>query len=91
MLWFTIIFLVLLKIPIAYLCYIVWWAVKDPPQPGEAGEEGLVRPGSGGPDSGSSWWKRPVRGRRPRPGPHGSPARRPQTALVARSRTKDVQ
>ena len=31
MLWFTIFFLVILKIPAAYLGYVIWWAVKDPP------------------------------------------------------------
>jgi hypothetical protein len=89
-LWFTVIFLVLLKIPIVYLCYIVWWAIKDPPQPGEEGAAGLGEAGSGGPDSGSSWWRQRLPGRRPRLGPHGSPARRPQTAAVARSRTKEL-
>ncbi len=89
MLWFTIVFLVLLKIPIVYLCYVVWWAVKDPPQPGEDAATGLSGTGSSGPDSGSSWWRRPLQGRRPRHGPHGSPARRPQTAAVARSRTRE--
>ena len=34
MLWFTIFFLVILKIPAAYLGYVIWWAVKDPPEPG---------------------------------------------------------
>ena len=49
MLWFTVVFLILLKIPIVYLCYIVWWAVKDPPQPGEDGATGLGGTGSGAP------------------------------------------
>jgi hypothetical protein len=77
MLWFVLVFLVLLKIPLAYLCYVVWWAVKDPPLPGEgyAGADGVS--GMGGPEPGSSWWKRQARGRPVRRGPHGSPARRP--------------
>jgi hypothetical protein len=86
-LWFAIVFMVLLKIPIAYLCYVVWWAVKDPPQPGEEGAAGF-EPGSDGPDLGPSWWRRTLPGRRPRLGPHGSPVRRPEPAPVARSRTK---
>jgi hypothetical protein len=87
-LWFVIVFLVLLKIPLLYLCYIVWWAVKDPPAPEEGlgGSSGGVGSG-GGPDAGS-WWKRRARNRPARRGPHGSPARRPATAQAqARSRT----
>jgi hypothetical protein len=86
-LWFIIVFLVVLKIPIVYLCYVVWWAVKDPPVPGEgygeaAGDSGLGGPG---PDAGS-WWKRRMPPRSLRRGPHGSPARRPALTR-ARSRT----
>jgi hypothetical protein len=74
MLWFTLWFMVILKIPALFLCYVIWWAVKDPPPETAAGglSEGLD--GSGG---------SPLVGRRPRlpvpgrhPGPHGSPARR---------------
>lgn len=78
MLWFTIFFLVILKIPAAYLGYVIWWAVKDPPEPGTGpGYARGVREDSGG--GGSPL--RPLRERKPipgrRPGPHGSPARRP--------------
>ena len=45
MLWFTIFFLVILKIPIVYLAYVIWWAVKDPPQP-SAGPEAERMDGS---------------------------------------------
>lgn len=31
--WLTIWFMVILKIPIAYLAFVIWWAVKDPPEP----------------------------------------------------------
>jgi hypothetical protein len=31
---------VILKIPIAALLYIVWWAVKEPPQPGIGEDDG---------------------------------------------------
>jgi hypothetical protein len=87
-LWFTIIFLIALKIPIAYLCYVVWWAVKDPPQPGEEYGGTGNESGPGGPDAGS-WWRR-LRRRSPRGGPHGTPVRRPQTATVrARANTPE--
>jgi hypothetical protein len=79
-LWFYLIFLVFLKIPIVYLCYVVWWAVKDPPQPGEGYAGAAGEAGSDGPDAGS-WWRR-LRRPGPRSGPHGSPIRRPQTAVV---------
>lgn len=89
MLWFTLVFLVLLKIPLVYLCYVVWWAVKDAPAPGEGyGEAVAGEPEAGGPEPGS-WWRRRLPRRPPeRHGPHGSPARRPLPALTrARSRT----
>jgi hypothetical protein len=80
MLWFTLVFLVLLKIPVVYLCYVIWWAIKDPPAPGEGFAGTGEIPRSGGPHEGSSWWKRRV-ARRPRRGPHGSPVRRPEPAI----------
>ncbi len=83
MLWFTIFFLVILKIPAAYLGYVIWWAVKDPPEPG-ADLAYDPMPASDD-DNGGGAWRRPrgrgsVPGRRP--GPHGSPARRPLRSPV---------
>jgi hypothetical protein len=82
MLWFTIFFLVILKIPAVYLGYVIWWAVKDPPEPGT--DTAYAGVPSGGEDEGGSARRRlqpgrPIPGRRP--GPHGSPARRPAPAL----------
>lgn len=87
--WFILIFVVLLKIPMAYLAYVIWWAIKDPPQPGEgyAGAGGDLD--GEGPDSGSSWWRRPLPRRSPDRGPHGTPARRPAT-VPASARSKQV-
>src|SRR5918999_353252 len=67
MLWFTLWFMVILKIPALYLCYVIWWAVKDPPVEAAGGASGglgggSVRPGPHRP-------RTPVPGRRP--GPHG--------------------
>jgi hypothetical protein len=80
-LWFTLWFLVILKLPALYLAYILWWAVKDPPA--AAAEEGW----EGTTDDGGPGW-RPSRdrrrARRSGRGPHGSPVRRP--ARVARAR-----
>jgi hypothetical protein len=83
MLWFTIFFLVILKIPAAYLAYVIWWAVKDPPEPGlDAARDRLPPEGE---DGGGTPWRRPpsrhpIPGRRP--GPHGSPVRRPGPVLT---------
>jgi hypothetical protein len=81
MVWFTIWFLVILKIPIAYLGYIIWWAVKDPPAPSAGSAGGWAgTAGDGGGGIGSAGRRRrpprPIPGRRP--GPHGVPARRPE-------------
>ena len=82
MLWFSIWFLVILKIPIAYLGYVIWWAVKDPPEPSAGFEYGRSESGNGGGGISGSDRRRlphkPVPGRRP--GPHGVPARRPLPA-----------
>jgi hypothetical protein len=69
--WELIFLMVILKIPIVYLCWIVYWAIKAEPQP-EEGDGALVAvPPDGGPPS------RPPRRRRPRPTrPHGGPTRR---------------
>jgi hypothetical protein len=84
MLWFTIFFLVILKIPAAYLGYVIWWAVKDPPEPGT--DPAYDRAFPGGEDGGGPVWH-PSSGRRwgapgRHPGPHGSPERRPRPVLA---------
>jgi hypothetical protein len=72
-LWFTLWFMVILKIPVLYLAWVIWWAVKDPP-------DGWSGPSAAdGGDDGGGW--RPRDGRRRR-GPHGSPTRRPQRRTV---------
>ncbi len=76
MLLFTLVFLVLLKIPVAYVCYVVWWAVRDPPSPGAGYPGGEDDPDASGHGPGDWWWR--TRRRAPRgSGPRGSPARRP--------------
>jgi hypothetical protein len=77
MLWLTIWFMVVLKIPVLYLAYVIWWAVKDPPVP-ETGGAGHGFGGGIGPP------RRPRRHTPPpgrRPGPHGMPTRRPAPVL----------
>ena len=58
--------MVILKLPVVYLCLVVWWAVKSGPPPDPAKLPDARRDG-GPPDRRSP--------RRPRPGPHGSPVR----------------
>ncbi len=84
MVWWEIVFmLVVLKIPIVYLCLVVWWAIKAEPRPGEA----VAVPAEGEPGDGPAWWWRPSRRGR-RPGPHGSPQRRPERTAAARVRVE---
>jgi hypothetical protein len=80
MLWLTIWFMVILKIPAIYLAYVIWWSVKDPPAAasGAAGEGlgggGIEPPRRRGP-------RAPIAGRRP--GPHGTSDRRPREPVPA--------
>ena len=76
--WEVIFLLVILKIPIVYLCLVVYWAIKAEPKPLEPalktaplGSDPLL----GRPRAGS---------RRPRGGPHGAPSRTsPRTSRAA--------
>jgi hypothetical protein len=83
----TFIFIMIgLKIPIALLLYIVWWAIKDPPTvEAEPVDEdgGAKRPACPHPRP------HPRRPRPPRRGPHGDPpvpAPARTRAVVARGR-----
>lgn len=79
--WWELIFLMfLMKLPIAYLCAVVWWAVKAEPRP----EEGAIvhaRLPSDPPARFAPWrWRR----RPQHDGPHGGPTRRaPRPPRVA--------
>jgi hypothetical protein len=71
MVWEFVFMMVILKIPIVYLCLVVYWAVKAEPKPPEPAQ---LRVGAGDPEPRAPW-RPPVRRRRRPPGPHGSPAR----------------
>ena len=79
MLWFSIWFMLILKLPIVYLAYVIWWAVKDPPEPSPGPWLSAAEPGDGGGGVPGPERRRlprhPLPGRRP--GPHGTPVRRP--------------
>ncbi|HUQ22224.1 MAG TPA: hypothetical protein VM049_04345 [Gaiellaceae bacterium] len=83
MIWELVFMLVILKIPVVYLCAVVWWAVKAEPQPLEgAGVVGVL-----GPDPGCDWQTRRARALRRGPVPRGGrPARKPGRVAYARAR-----
>jgi hypothetical protein len=77
--WEIVFLMVILKIPIVYLCWVVWWAIKAEPRPEEGAGVTAVVGGDDG--SGGRRLRAP---RRLRPGPHGGPARRyPRSARAA--------
>ena len=78
--WELVFLMVILKIPIIYLCFVVYYAIKAAPKP----EAGAAVTAQFGPEDGPE-----NRRRRPRPfpaRPHGGPARSygrtPRTALA---------
>jgi hypothetical protein len=74
MVWWEIVFmLVILKIPIVYLCAVIWWAIRAEPFP----DEGTPGSGDNEPLEPRPWW-RPPRRRRSL-GPHGMPPRSGRT------------
>jgi hypothetical protein len=87
MVWTTVWFLLILKIPVAYLAWVIWWAVKDPPQPGQCDPARVRRPVDGFDPTGSRARRRLLP--RPRhPGPHGTPLRRGPRVALARARRR---
>jgi hypothetical protein len=73
--------MVILKVPIVYLCWVVVYAIRAEPSP----EEGAAVAVRLGPDDSGSGWSR-GRPRRLRPHPHGRPSRTysrsPRTAVA---------
>jgi hypothetical protein len=72
--WEFVFMMVILKIPIVYLCLVVYWAVRAEPKPPEPALLPAEPTGQDGPEPRAAWRRRSPR--RPRRGPHGSPARR---------------
>jgi hypothetical protein len=67
--WEFVFLMLIMKLPIAYLCFVVYWAVKSEPRPPEfAALPARVEPEPRSP------WARPSHRPR-RHGPHGSPKR----------------
>ena len=64
MVWEIIFMLVILKIPVVYLCVVIWYAVKAEPSPPDNGEPAIV---SDTPPPGEPRRRRPARPRPMRP------------------------
>jgi hypothetical protein len=67
--WELIWLMVIMKIPILYLCWVVYWAIKSEPRPEQPASLVAVPDGL---DPDSPW--QPHRRAR-KPGPHGRPTR----------------
>jgi hypothetical protein len=78
MVWEAIFLLVILKIPVVYLAYVVWWAIRAKPEPPPEPLEGAVVTPPLDPEPRAAWsvLRRGPRRTPPRLRPHGSPGRR---------------
>jgi hypothetical protein len=63
--------LVILKIPVVYLCLVVWWAIRSEPRPLEP----AMKTARVEPEPPPGWRFSPARPPRPARGHHGSPTR----------------
>jgi hypothetical protein len=77
--WELIWLMVIMKIPILYLCWVVYWAIKSEPRPQQPA---VLVPAAN--DSDPTSWR--PRGRPRRLGPHGRPSR-----SYARTRRETVR
>jgi hypothetical protein len=74
MVWEFVFMMVILKIPIVYLCLVVYWAVRAEPKPPELAPTRVAA----GPEPRAPWAPRPRR-----PGPRRGPERMPARARRA--------
>jgi hypothetical protein len=71
--------MLVLKIPILYLCAVVWWAIKSEPRPFEAAAITVPNEPVGGPEQ---FQARVPQRRGPRRGPARRPVRTPRTSVA---------
>jgi hypothetical protein len=71
MVWEIVFMLVILKIPVVYLCVVIWWAIKPVPAEGDLADAAAVLPDTPPPSGGHG--RR--RARRMRPDRPHSPGR----------------
>ena len=67
MVWEAVFMLVLLKIPIVYLCMVVWWAIRAEPRDEQPAARVPVTDTPPTPPSPTGWTRPPRSGRRGRP------------------------
>jgi hypothetical protein len=83
--WELVFLMVILKIPILYLCAVVYYAIKATPKPGE----GAPVTAKLGPDRGPGGGWRRLHRRNLGPRPHGGPIRRyPRVPRTAHARAE---
>jgi hypothetical protein len=83
--WEAVFMLLVLKIPLVYLCFVVWWAIRAEPRPQEPAA--LVPAISDTPPGDAPRRARPPHGRPSRaPSGRSGPSRRPARARVASTR-----
>jgi hypothetical protein len=77
--WEIVFLMVILKIPVVYLCVVVYYAIKAEPKP-EAGASATANLGD--PDEPGSWQRQTRRRLRPRGGPSRTYPRTPRPVSV---------
>jgi hypothetical protein len=84
MVWEIVFMLLILKIPIVYLCVVVWWAIKAEPLPPDLAEAAVLSdtpPPGGSPRRQRTDRRRPVR-------PHAPGRGNGASALPQRGRVR---
>jgi hypothetical protein len=85
--WEIVFLMVILKIPIVYLCTIIWYAIKAEPRRGYGGPAGAsTDPDGPGPGWGRRRRAAPRRPIRPHGGPSRAYARSPRTSVARAGR-----
>jgi len=79
--WEIVFLMLILKIPVVYLCWVIWWAIKAEPHP-EPPEAVREQPGEDDGGGGPGRRRRPTRLPRPHGGPRRTYPRTPSPALA---------